>query len=90
MQNEDSGFLDKYSYQEIYSLNYLLRKKGRESAVPQPAPGKLNSRIIRIIPMMSPIDKPQNAPGSVVRSQNIAITNTTAIGGHKKLLTELV
>ena len=40
--------------------------------------------------MMSPIDKPQNAPGSVVRSQNIAITNTTAIGGHKKLLTELV
>ena len=34
--------------------------------------------------------KPQNAPGSVVRSQNIAITNTTAIGGHKKLLTDSV
>lgn len=71
-------------------MTYLLRKYGRESAVPQPAPGKLNSRIILMIPIISPIDRPQNAPGSVVRSQNIAITNTTAIGGHKKLLTDSV
>ena len=71
-------------------MTYLPRKYGRGSAVPQPAPGKLNSRIIRIIPIISPIVRPQNAPGSVVRSQNIAITNTTAIGGHKKLLTDSV
>ena len=73
----------KYSDKEVYRL----RKYGRESAEPQPALGKLNSRIIRITPIISPSESPQKAPDSVVLSQNIAITKTTAIGGQRKLVT---
>ena len=40
--------------------------------------------------MTRPLISPQNAPGSVVLSQNTAIVKTTAIGGHKKFETELM
>ena len=61
-----------------------------ESGSPQPGSDFENSMAIRIDPMTRPLISPQNAPGSVVLSQNTANVKTTAIGGHKKFETELM
>ena len=49
------------------------------SGSPQPGAGIVKTVIIRTIPIMSPTASPQNAPASFVLSQNIAITNKTAL-----------
>ena len=73
-----------------FGCSYFDTKNARSSACPQPGADAANSIIIRVPPIISPETSPQKAPGSVVLSQNTAITNTTAIGGHRKLDTELM
>ena len=71
-------------------MSYFDIKYALESGSPQPGSAFENSIAILIDPMTNPLISPQNAPGSVVLSQNTASVKTTAIGGHKKLETELM
>lgn len=73
---------------KLNELIYLTSTNDRLSASPHPGSADVNSSIILVQPTMRPSVIPQNAPGSFVRDQKIAIVKTTAIGGHKKLETD--
>jgi hypothetical protein len=73
---------------KLYELIYLTSTNDRLSASPHPGSADVNSSIILVQPTIRPSVIPQNAPGSFVRDQKIAIVKTTAIGGHKKFETD--
>ena len=56
---------------------------GRVSGSPQDGAGMANSFIILNTPMTKPTMRPQNAPGSLVNSVKMPITNTVTTGGPR-------